>query len=107
MVEEEATSTREAPWHIQRRHPPQQMLGDLNERVTRSKVTSIAGFAHSAFVASFEPKDVGHALSDSNWVNVMHEELENFERNQIWVLVEPPPACNPIGTKWVFKNKQG
>ena len=80
-------------------HPPQQMLGDLNERVTRSKVTSIAGFAHSAFVASFEPKDVGHVLSDSNWVNVMHEELENFERNQVWVLVEPPPACNPIGTK--------
>ena len=82
------------------------MLGDLNERVTRSKVTSIAGFAHSAFVASFEPKDIGHALSDSNWVNAMHEELENFERNQVWVLVEPPPACNPIGTKWVLKNKQ-
>ena len=71
LVEEEATSTREAPRHIQRRHPPQQMLGDLNERVTRSKVTSIAGFAYSAFVASFEPKNVGHALSDSNWVNTM------------------------------------
>ena len=37
----------------------------------------------------------------------MHEELENFKRNQVWVLVEPPPHCNPIGTKWVFKNKQG
>ena len=61
MVEEEATSTREAPPHIQRRHPPQQMLGDLNERVTWSKVTSIAGFAHSTFVASFEPKNIGHA----------------------------------------------
>ena len=83
MVEEEATSTREAPRHIQRRHPPQQMLGDLNERVTRSKVTSIASFAHSAFVASFEPKDIGHALSDSNWVNAMHEELKIFERNQV------------------------
>jgi len=23
------------------------------------------------------------------------------------VLVELPPGCNPIGTKWVFKNKQG
>jgi len=103
----EATSSREAPRHIQRRHPPQQMLGDLNERITRSKVTSIAGFPHSAFVASFEPKDIGHALSDSNWVNAMHEELENFERNQVWVLVEPPPDCHPIGTKWVFKNKQG
>ena len=41
FIEEEATSIREAPRHIQRRHPPQQMLGDLNERVTRSKVTSI------------------------------------------------------------------
>ena len=100
MVEEEATSTRDAPRHIQHCHPPQQMLGHLNERVTRSKVTSIAGFAHSAFVASFEPKDIGHALSDSNWVNAMHE-----ERNQVWVLVEPPPACNPIGTKWIFKNQ--
>src|SRR6185503_5275540 len=105
--EEEATSTREAPRHIQRRHPPQQMLGDLNKRTTRSNVTSIVGFAHSAFVDSFETKDIGHALSDSNWVNAMHEELENFERNQVWVLVEPPPDCHPIGTKWVFKNKQG
>jgi hypothetical protein len=37
----------------------------------------------------------------------MHEELENFERNQIWTLVEPPRDVNAIGTKWVFKNKQG
>jgi hypothetical protein len=25
--------------------------------------------------------DIGHTLSNSSWVNVMHEELENFERN--------------------------
>ncbi|WVZ90085.1 hypothetical protein U9M48_036416 [Paspalum notatum var. saurae] len=37
----------------------------------------------------------------------MHEELENFEINHVWDLVEPPPNCRPIGTKWVFKNKQG
>jgi hypothetical protein len=55
----------------------------------------------------FELKDIGHALSDPNWVNVMHEELENFERNQVWELVEPPPNCKPIRTKWVWKNKEG
>ncbi|WVZ93569.1 LOW QUALITY PROTEIN: hypothetical protein U9M48_039538, partial [Paspalum notatum var. saurae] len=27
-------------------------------------------------------------------------------RNHVWDLVEPPPNCRPIGTKWVFKNKQ-
>jgi hypothetical protein len=37
----------------------------------------------------------------------MREELENFERNQVWTLVEPPCAVNVIGTKWVFKTKQG
>jgi hypothetical protein len=37
----------------------------------------------------------------------MHEELENFERNQVWELVDPPPGCKPIETKWVSKNKEG
>ena len=73
----------------------------------RSRSYRISHFAHSAFVASFEPWDVGHALSNPDWVNAMHEELENFKRNQVWVLVPPPPDCHPIGTKWVFKNKQG
>jgi hypothetical protein len=40
-------------------------------------------------------------------VNSRHEELKNFERNQVWELVDPPPRCNPIGTKWVWKNKEG
>ncbi|WVZ80537.1 LOW QUALITY PROTEIN: hypothetical protein U9M48_028006 [Paspalum notatum var. saurae] len=83
------------------------MIGDIHQRVTRSSVNSLAFFSHSAYVASFEPRDVSHALSDPNWVNAMQEELENFERNHVWDLVEPPPNCRPIGTKWVFTNKQG
>jgi hypothetical protein len=34
----------------------------------------------------------------------MHEELENFEKNQVWTLVEPPRDVNMIGTKWVFRE---
>jgi hypothetical protein len=56
------------------------------------------------FVALFEPRDVGYTLFDSSWVNAMLEELENFERNQVWTLVEPPSDVNVIGTKWVFKK---
>jgi hypothetical protein len=36
----------------------------------------------------------------------MHEELENFKKKQVWVLVPPPQNYHPISTKWVFKNKQ-
>jgi hypothetical protein len=64
-------------------------------------------FSNTLFVALFEPQDIGHALSDSSWVNAMYEELENFERNQVWTLVDPPRDVNVIGIKWVFKNKQG
>jgi hypothetical protein len=76
--------------------------------VTRFSTSAhLSCFSNTLFVALFEPQDVGHALSDSSWVNVMHEELENFERNQVWTLVDPPRDVNVIGTKWVFKNKQG
>jgi hypothetical protein len=102
VVEGEATSSREVPRHIQRCHPPQTMIGDIDQRVTWSRSHQISHFAHSTFVASFEPQ---HTLSNVDCVNAMHEELENFKRNQVWVLVPPPPECHPIGTKWVYKNK--
>jgi hypothetical protein len=61
-------------------------------------------FTNTLFIALFKPRDIGHALSDSSWVNAMHEDLENFERNQVWILVEPLRDVNIIGTKWVFKQ---
>ena len=36
----------------------------------------------------------------------MQEELNNFIRNEVWVLEAPPKDKNIIGTKWVFRNKQ-
>jgi hypothetical protein len=94
----EVVSKREAPRRVQVDHPPSRIISDINEHTTRSRSRNASHFAHLAFVATFEPKDIGHALSDSNWVNDMHEELENFERNQVWEIVEPPPNCKPIGT---------
>jgi hypothetical protein len=80
----------------------------MNKRVTRSSGSAhLSYFSNTLFVALFELRDVGYTFSDSSWVNVMHEELENFERNQVWTLVEPHRDVNVIGTKWVFKNKQG
>ena len=35
----------------------------------------------------------------------MQEELNQFERNNVWELVEKPENYPIIGTKWVFKNK--
>ena len=57
-------------------------------------------------MSSIEPKKIDEALKYVDWVNAMHEELNNFTRNQVWELVERPMDHNVIGTKWVFRNKQ-
>ena len=52
-----------------------------------------------------EPLKVDESLKDLDWVMAMKEELNNFEINHVWELVERPKT-NVIGTKWVFRNKQ-
>jgi hypothetical protein len=74
-------------------HPASTIIRNINnELTTRSRFRNDSHFAHASFVATFEPKDIIHELYDHNWVNSLHEEFENFERNQVWELVEPPPG---------------
>jgi hypothetical protein len=72
-VEGEVASRRELPRRVQVDYPASRIISDMNERTTRSRVRNNSHFAHATFVATFEPKDIGHALSDHNWVNSMHE----------------------------------
>jgi hypothetical protein len=80
-AEGEVVSRWEALRRLQVDHPPSRIIGDINERTALSRSKNASHFAHSAFVATSEPRDIGHALSNPNWVNAMHEELENFEIN--------------------------
>jgi hypothetical protein len=99
-VEGKIISEKRAPSHIQKAHSPQQIIGNMNEMITRSSWSAhLACFTNILFVALFEPRDVGHTLSDLSWVNSMHEELENFERNQVWILIDPSRDVNVIRTK--------
>lgn len=36
----------------------------------------------------------------------MQEELNEFERNEVWSLVDQPSHQCVIGVKWIFKNKR-
>ena len=35
----------------------------------------------------------------------MHDELLQFQRNDVWTLVPKPKGEHIIGTKWIFRNK--
>jgi hypothetical protein len=89
---------------IQRDHPVDNILGSLRKGVlTHSYLANF--YQYYSFVSPVEPLKVEKTLEDEDWVVAMQEELNNFERNQVWTLVERPKT-NVIGTKWVFHNKQ-
>jgi hypothetical protein len=92
-------------------HPPQQLLGNLDEgRRLRSRVIQPASevanqVSYSCYLTQTEPKKVDEALQDEGWVSAMHDELHQFTRNDVWTLVPRSAEQNIIGTKWIFKNK--
>ena len=57
---------------------------------------------HHSFVSCFEATKIEEALQDLDWINDMHEELNNFTHNEVWTLEERPKGARVIGTKWVF-----
>ena len=50
-------------------------------------------------------QQIEEALKDADWVTAMQEELNEFERNEVWKLVPRPKNRSVVGTKWVFRNK--
>jgi len=52
-----------------------------------------------AFISQVEPKSVDETLKEENWTAVMHEELNQFVRNDVWLLVPKKDKMNIIGTK--------
>jgi vacuolar-type H+-ATPase catalytic subunit A/Vma1 len=56
-------------------------------------------------LSAIEPATVDEALSNDGWILAMQEELNQFQRNDVWDQVPKPQHKNIIGTKWVFTNK--
>nr|GFA85267.1 integrase, catalytic region, zinc finger, CCHC-type, peptidase aspartic, catalytic [Tanacetum cinerariifolium] len=52
-----------------------------------------------------EPKNVKEAMTNTAWIESMQEELLQFKRLDVWVLVLAPDNIIPLTLKWLFKNK--
>ncbi|GKG34687.1 hypothetical protein Tco_0437383 [Tanacetum coccineum] len=53
-----------------------------------------------------EPKNIKEAMADSAWIEAMHDELHQFDRLNVWELVDKPFGKMVIKLKWLWKNKK-
>ncbi|GJY09892.1 putative ribonuclease H-like domain-containing protein [Tanacetum coccineum] len=88
-------------------HPLDNIIGELERPVsTRLQLHEQALFCYyDAFLSSVEPKTYKDALTQSCWIEAMQEELNEFERLEVWELVPRPDKVMVITLKWIYKVK--
>ncbi|GJY57671.1 retrovirus-related pol polyprotein from transposon TNT 1-94 [Tanacetum coccineum] len=57
-------------------------------------------------VSTTEPKTIKEAMANSAWIEAMQEEFHQFDRLQVWELVDKPFGKTVIKIKWLWKNKK-
>ena len=40
------------------------------------------------------------------WKEAIRSEIDSILQNHTWELVDLPPGCKPLSSKWVFKRKK-
>ncbi|GKA47170.1 retrovirus-related pol polyprotein from transposon TNT 1-94 [Tanacetum coccineum] len=60
----------------------------------------------SLIVSRIKPKNIEEAMVDSAWIEAMQEELHQYDRLNVWELVDRPICKNVINMKWLWKNKR-
>ncbi|GJX12193.1 retrovirus-related pol polyprotein from transposon TNT 1-94, partial [Tanacetum coccineum] len=60
---------------------------------------------YDAFLTTVEPKTYKDDLTQSCWIEAMQEELNEFERLEVWELVPRPDKVMVITLKWIYKVK--
>nr|GEX62712.1 retrovirus-related Pol polyprotein from transposon TNT 1-94 [Tanacetum cinerariifolium] len=88
-------------------HPLNYIIGPLSRPVsTRLQLHEQALFCfYDAFLTSVEPKTYKEALTQACWIEAMQEELNEFERLEVWELVPRPDKVMVITLKWIYKVK--
>nr|GEX22970.1 reverse transcriptase domain-containing protein [Tanacetum cinerariifolium] len=89
-------------------HPLEQVIKNLSQSVrTRRHLESDGEMCMFALtVSQTEPKNIKEAMADSAWIESMQEKLHQFDRLDVWELVDRPLCKNVINMKWLWKNKR-
>nr|GFC78959.1 hypothetical protein [Tanacetum cinerariifolium] len=79
-------------------HPLEQVIGEPSRPVlTRNQLRSDGDmYIYALTVSTMEPKNVKEAMTDPAWIESMQEELLQFKRMDVWVLVPILDNISPL-----------
>nr|GEV16711.1 retrovirus-related Pol polyprotein from transposon TNT 1-94 [Tanacetum cinerariifolium] len=95
-------------YRLMKDHPLEQVHENPSRPVqTRRKLaTDLEMCMYALTVSTAEPKNIKELMADSAWIEAMQEELHQFDRLQVWELVNKPFRKSIIRLKWLWKNKK-
>ncbi|GJS71942.1 hypothetical protein Tco_0704783 [Tanacetum coccineum] len=90
-------------------HPLEQVIGNPSQSVRTRRQLETDGemcmFGHHR-ESNRNSKNIKEAMADSAWIESIQEELHQFDRLDVWELVDRPLCKNVINLKWLWKNKR-
>ncbi|GKA86794.1 retrovirus-related pol polyprotein from transposon TNT 1-94 [Tanacetum coccineum] len=99
---------RDSEYRWTKDYPLEQVRGNPSKPVqTRRQLATDPAMCMFALTASTgEANNIKEAMVDSAWIEAMQEELHQFDRLQVWELVDKPFGKTVIKLKWLWKNKK-
>ncbi|GKD30845.1 retrovirus-related pol polyprotein from transposon TNT 1-94, partial [Tanacetum coccineum] len=88
-------------------HPLDNIVGNPSRPVsTRKQLASDALWCcfHTE-LSKVEPKNFKMAVTEDSWFEAMQNEIHEFDRLEVWVLVPKPIGVMIIALKWIYKVK--
>ena len=82
---DEVSTSKRPSSRVIKNHPNSNIIGSLDEGLHHRKgnILLVNHVTYHCYLAQFEPKKVEEAFQDENWVESMHEELNQFVRNDV------------------------
>nr|GEU74735.1 hypothetical protein [Tanacetum cinerariifolium] len=115
-IQDEDTSpseiTSEIPMVVEGFEPPQEEVipirrSERTHRAPNRLCLNVEVEEHSLGDLN-EPASYKAAMLDSKsnkWIDAMNAKIQSMIDNMVWILVDLPPGCKTVGSKWIFKKK--
>ena len=106
--EESSSSKRPHETISENSHDQGKEVEEEPRRSKRARVEKTFGLDFVTFMLEGDPQTYKEAMNSQEsplWEEAIKSEIDSILQNHTWELVNLPPGCKPLGSKWIFKRK--